>query len=167
MKTVFAHGTHTDEGISAEMHIDPNDLPAVGQEAKFFFTFIDASGQFQLQQCDCTITLTKDGNEIDSQPAQVADSSFAALGSFPLYTKTFTEPGTYNLEFNGTPKNGSVFQPFELQYDVYIQDDNQHHATDRHTFAGEHLGHILIFGGGLIAAIVLLMRNYIQKRKPN
>lgn len=165
MKKALAHETHTDANVSAQMHIDPNDRPAVGQEAKFYFTFKDSSGQFQLQQCDCKITLLKDDVEIETQPVQISDSAFASLGSSPLYTKTFTEPGEYELELTGTPKNGAVFQPFELHYDVQTQPASSHHMGDKHIFASEHIGHILIFGGGLVAAIILLVRNYLQNRK--
>ena len=165
MKRALAHGTLTDEGISAVMHIDPNDRPLIGHEAKFYFTFQDPAGQFQLQQCDCTITVLKNDVEIDKQPVQLSDSAFASLGSTPLYTRTFTEEGTYELELTGTPKNGAVFQPFELHYDVQTQDAPQHQMADTHSFATEHIGHILIFGGGLVAAIILLVRNYLQNRK--
>lgn len=165
MKRVFAHGELTDEGINAEMHIDPNDNPIVGEEARFYFTFIDPSGQFELKRCDCTVVLLKDETELDRQPVLFTESEFASLGSFPLYTKTFSESGTYELELIGSPKDGAVFQPFQLHYDVHTQNDVS--DSGYHALFEGHLAHILIFGGGLVAAVILLVRNYYQNRKNN
>jgi hypothetical protein len=164
MKRALAHETHSSEGITAQLHIDPNDHPIVGQEAKFYFSFQDPEGNFHLDQCDCTITLLKDSVEIDKQPVNISDSAFATLGSTPVYSHTFAEPGTYELELTGNPKNGAIFRPFELDYDIQTQAGTASMA-DHHTFAGEHIGHILIFGGGFLIAIIILVRNYFQNRK--
>lgn len=169
MKRASAHSAITDEGINATLHIDPNDHPVTGVEAKFYFTFQDPSGQFNLQQCDCKIVLLKDEQEIERQPVSVSDSTFALLGSTPLFTKTFSESGEYELLLSGAPKNGGVFQSFDLDFDFQIHQshDSVMQTTDHHSFATEHIGHIVIFSVGLVAAIFLLVRNYYKNRKQN
>lgn len=165
LKKTQAHAAESDAGIEATMHIDPADHPIAGKEANFFFTFQDPAGSFEIRRCDCVITLLKDEQEIDRQPAKSTDTAFSSLGSQPLYTKTFDAAGNYELHFSGNPINGATFLPFELDYDVSVVESGMS-GTEHHAMApSQHIGHILIFGGGLVAAIILLVRNYYQNRK--
>ncbi len=163
MKTALAHQNNVDAGISATLHIDPADQPLVGKEAKFYFVFQDESGTFDIRQCDCSITLSKDGKQVEEHNVQLEDPSFAALGDQPLLTKTFSDEGVYDVQLIGKPKDGAVFSTFTLNYHVQVGGNSfsllQHHLVT------EHLGHIIIFGGGFIAAIALLVRNHLENRK--
>jgi hypothetical protein len=170
MKTYFinsaqAHAKETADQIAATLHIDPADHPIVNKEANFYFTFSDPSNTFALKNCDCSITVLKDTREIDKQSVKSSDGVLSSFGSQPLYTKTFSEVGQYNLHFNAAPKNGAQFKPFQLNYDVEVV-SNGMSGTDHHAMAtNQHFGHIIIFGGGLLAAIVLFIRNYKQENK--
>lgn len=166
MKIVQAHETESDAGISALLHIDPNDQPVVGKEAKLFFTFTDASGKFEIQRCDCVITLFQNDTQVDQRIVDVANTAFASVGSYPLYTRTFADAGVYKVELVGKPKDGATFGEFSLHYDVRVEEPGAMGTmeADHHTMMQQHLGHIIIFGVGLAAAIGLLIRNYYQTR---
>ena len=146
-----AHGAEADAKIEATMRIDPDGHPIVGKEANFYFTFQDPNGNFEIKRCDCVIILLKDEQEIDRQLPKFTDTAFSALGTQPLYSKVFDAAGDYELQFVGSPKDGAIFEPFELHYDVEV--------------TSQYIDHILIFGGVLVVAIILLARNYLQNRR--
>ena len=166
MKIVHAHEAESSNNISALLHIDPNDAPVIHKEAKFFFTFEqNDSGNFDITKCNCTITLLKGEEQLDMQPVlAVDDSSFTSVGSRPLYIRTFTDPGDYKIVLAGSPKDDASFESFTLDYKIQVFESGNA-VSGVHSMAHQHLGHIIIFGGGLIAALILLVRNYYQKRK--
>jgi hypothetical protein len=169
MKKVLAHASRgsTDTGISATLHIDPNDQPVTGRPAQFFFTFQDTAGTFEINQCDCVVTIKKNEEQFDQQPVTKNDTVVSSFGSQPLYVNTFEESGEYELTLNGSPKDGATFSPFALEYKFHVGGQG-HVVSDHHaSMAQEHLGHIIIFGGGLAVAITLLVRNYLKNRKQN
>ncbi len=165
MKQALAHSTDGNEGITAQLHIDPVDNITAGQEAKFYFIFQDPNGTFEIGRCDCVIVLTKDEVEQDRQPIQLQNSAYASFGTYPLYIKTIPDPGMYELHLEGAPKDGATFPPFELNFDVHVAEANGITDTHHHSFAQDHFGHIVIFGGGFLAAIILLFQNYLKNRK--
>lgn len=120
MKQVFAHGNHEDTGITAQLQIDPSEKIVAGTESKFFFVFQDSEGLFEVNRCDCEIVLLKDDVEQDRQLVMTETNSFASFGSYPLYSKTISEPGNYVLHLEGAPKDGAIFKPFELHFDVQV-----------------------------------------------
>ncbi len=165
MKQALAHTTDTNEGITAQLQVEPAGHPVAGNETKFFFTFQDPEGTFEIGRCDCVIVLAKDGVEQDRQPIQLQDPVFASFGSQPLYIKIFSDSGMYEFYLEGAPKDGATFHPFELRFDVHVAEASGHTGTHHHSFAQDHLGHIVIFGSGFIIAIILLVRNFLQNRK--
>jgi hypothetical protein len=165
MKTVFAHESESSEGISAIMHIDPNDQPVINSPAQFYFTFQDPAGSFEISHCDCTIILLKDGIELDRQPVAQPNSTFSSLSSYPLYTRTFDQSGNYELELIGSPKDNTAFHPFMLHFEVPVKDSGSTASGYHPMMANEHLGHILIFGGGFVIALAILLQGYWKNRK--
>ncbi len=169
MKKAFAHEHEgADGGIQATLHIDPIDHPIAGQEARFFFTFTDPDGKFQISKCNCEITLEKNGQELETKTVIVPEGKLAALGSYPLYTKTFSEAGDYELHLHGGPQPGVVFDEFDLHFDVPVAEAASailsHHIASA---GGFHSLHFIIFGGGLIAAIILLIQGFRKKKPAN
>lgn len=167
MKTVFAHEHEGAEGgIQATLHINPIDHPVVGQEARFFFTFTDPDGKFEISRCDCQITLEKNGAELETKQIEAPEGKFAALGNYPLYTKTFSEAGDYELHMHGGPKNGATFDTFDLHFDVPVTATAEAHENTamHHSTLTLHGAHFIIFGGGLIAAIVLFIYGIWEKK---
>ncbi len=179
MKYASAHETANDtSGITATMHIDPADHPVVGQEARFFFSFSDPDKLFQLNHCNCTIFLFK-GDELIDQHQIEAQSGFStSLTTAPLYIKTFAEPGDYSIHFTGQPKKGYNFDVFALHFDVPVAKAGEviasqpsahtEHVTQnswQHLLNYNHYGHTIIFGGGLIASIILFISGLLKKRK--
>lgn len=185
IKNASAHETESGGGtggISATMHIDPADHPVVGQEAKFFFSFSDPDKLFQLDHCNCTIFLFKDQDIIDKHEVVMPSGFAASLTTQPLFTKTFTEPGDYYIHFTGQPKKGFNFDVFALHFDVKVSEPGSpvpqaqaatqvHEHTEhvsaspwQHVLHYEHLSHAIIFGGGLIASIILFIHGVKQNR---
>jgi hypothetical protein len=165
MKHALAHEDESSGTISATMHIDPADHPIAGKEAHFYFTFNDTTGKFDLKHCNCSLTIYKGETQIDQQAANVPQGVLSSFGSQPLYTKIFAEAGDYELHFSGTPKDGADFEPFMLHYDVAVIPNGMSGAEHHAMAPSQHIGHIIIFGGGLVASIILLVRNYLQARK--
>jgi hypothetical protein len=162
MKTALAHEESTNAEISASLHIDPADQPLVGKEAKFYFHFEKENGSFDVQQCNCLISIFKDGTLVEEHKVKDVESV-----DQPLLRKTFSESGDYDLSLSGTPNGGAEFEPFDLKYQFHVgttPSTGLGHYLQHH-FVNEHFGHLLIFGGGFIAAIVLLVRNHIENRK--
>lgn len=165
MKTVFAHEHEGAEGgIQATLHIDPVDHPVIGQEARFFFTFTDPDGKFEISRCDCQVTLEKGGTELETKQLEVADSKFAALGGSPLYAKTFSEAGDYELHIHGGPKNGASFNSFDLHFNVPVANAASTMHEAHHSSFVLHAGHFIIFGGGLVVSIILLIYGFWEKK---
>lgn len=167
MKQVYAHASEANAGIEATMHVEPADHPIVNKESQFFFVFKDPAGTFEISRCDCSIKLLKDDQVIDQESVFPENTSFISLGSKPLFSKVFTEPGNYELELLGSPKDGAIFQPFTLHYNVVVGENPVSGPGHHVSMATEHIGHILIFGVGFVAALGLLIHNYMQNRKQN
>lgn len=168
MNTVFAHEHEGRDGsIQATMHIDPLDHPVVGQEARFFFSFTDSADKFKIDQCNCQVTLERGGVEIETK--------IVTATTGPLYAKTFAQAGDYELHLHGGPKNGATFEAFDLHFNVPVAQAQSHTATQgmapdpysAHPAGplGAHWLHLVIFGGGFVAAIIFLIRGFYQKKK--
>ena len=166
MKQAQAHSEEENSGITAVMHIGPTDHLTLGNKNSFFFEFNNATQKFSIQQCDCAITVLKDGKEFDKQAVLETSNPLGSLDSEPLYEKTFSDAGNYKLQLSGSPKDGAMFEPFVLSYDLSTE-TGSHDSTISHLSMSpsQHIGHILIFGGGFVAAVVLLIRNHFQNRK--
>lgn len=160
-----AHETADDHDIVATMHIDPNDKVIAGKEVKFYFILDDPKGKFDINHCNCVITISKDGQQIDQQQAKVSTGFFASLTTQPLYTKTFQEEGNYELELSGAPKDGVNFEEFTEHYDFRVAAPGTYSAPDFSLLTHNHGGHIFIFGGGLLASIILFIFGVREKRK--
>jgi hypothetical protein len=96
----LAHESGTDENVTAVLHIDPNDAPYVGHEAKFYLAFNGAD--FTVEQCNCTAKVMMGDKEIASQDFS-GSGSLASRTSQPILTTTFSQAGDYTLNFFGHP----------------------------------------------------------------
>lgn len=113
-----AHTLTTDGTIGATVHITPDDDPVVGQEAVFYFEIKDTTNQFNPTECNCIVSITKDGKQMYS--ASVFETTTTADFKTPSLTYIFPEKGMYRVSLVGKPDNAGSFQPFTLTYDIRI-----------------------------------------------
>lgn len=112
--TTSAHELKVDGDISAILHTDPDDNPIAGSPVSYIIFFSDSTGRFSLPKCNCTVAITKGGRLVAGNPLTISGNT-ASENHY-----TFAEPGTYSLDFTGTPKTPGAFQPFKLDYTVRV-----------------------------------------------
>ena len=105
-----AHALRTDGQIAGVLHTEPDDQPLSNTPTVYVLYISDSSGRFSLAKCRCTLTITRNGHTIATQPLRLGTQQTPG-GSF-----TFPTPGAYQLIFNGTPLAAHAFQPFTLDY---------------------------------------------------
>ena len=108
----YAHFLATSGDIGAVLHMDPNDDPIANQPTAFYVEVKQRANQFDPQNCSCTVTLSKGGETVLSQP-------FSANFSF-----VFPERNVYHLAVMGKPLTGTPYAPFTLQWDVRVDRSN-------------------------------------------
>ena len=112
--TASAHVLKTDGAIGAILHIQPDDNPTAGKPVSYTLSFNNGAGGFRLSDCNCAVTVLKNGKMIGTK------SLAAASGSLSTNTYTFPQAGVYTLRVSGTPKGDGGFQPFTFSYDVRV-----------------------------------------------
>jgi hypothetical protein len=166
---VLAHEVETDHNLSALMHIEPNDHPVVGQEAKFFFTFKGDHEKFDQADCSCTFAIFKAGKNVWSGPAYVDHQDQSLLVDGPAFRFVFPEAGQYKVDLIGQPKSGANFTSFTLSYEVEVSEDQKtenHHGDANHKgLWSQHGFHIVIFGGVFIFLVIYLIYDYRKTGK--
>lgn len=169
IQTAYAHeageATGEDHDLVATMHIDPNDQPVAGKEAKFYFTLDDPKGRFDINHCDCVITISKDGQQIDQQQISLPNGFASSLTTQPLYIQTFQTAGDYQLTLTGNPKDGVDFEEFAEHYDFKVAAPGSTTPVEHSVLTHGHNAHIIIFGGGLVACIILFIHGLLKNRK--
>ncbi|HVV66955.1 MAG TPA: hypothetical protein VHB72_02695 [Candidatus Saccharimonadales bacterium] len=109
-----AHVLKVDGSIGAVLHINPDDNPTTDGPTDYIMSFDDDNGQFSLPKCDCTVSIINNGQTIATEPL-VNSSNEVSENHY-----TFTEPGVYDMQFTGKPKQSGGFQPFTLNYEVRV-----------------------------------------------
>lgn len=119
----YAHVLEKDGTIGAVVHITPDDDPIVGEQSSFFFEFKDTTDKFKPQDCDCVVTILKNGQEIYRQ-SLFQDNSNPTLSN-ASFTYIFSEKNIYTVLIQGKPNTQNAFQPFTLSYDLRISREKQ------------------------------------------
>jgi hypothetical protein len=112
-----AHVLKQDNGISAVLHIPPEDNPEAGQVTDFDLSFGDASNAFSLPDCRCQVTVKNSNGKTLYQtvpkPAQQGDTLDSVVHfNFPTI-------GVYNLTVSGSAIHGN-FKTFQLDYLIRV-----------------------------------------------
>lgn len=111
---VSAHQLETDGTIGAVLHVDPSDDPIATKPSAFYFEFQDRDGKFQIANCLCTVVVSENGKQLDSE--QLAASSLTTSS----FTYAFPEKGVYEVQVIGVPQPADAFQPFSLKYSIRV-----------------------------------------------
>ncbi len=109
-----AHVLKVDGDIGAVLHINPDDSPTTGDDTDYILSFDDATGRFNLDNCNCTVAFIADGKTVDTKPLAVSGRTVSENHY------TFTQPAVYTLRFTGAPKTADAFQSFSLDYPVRV-----------------------------------------------
>jgi len=108
--SVSAHTLKADGTISAVLHFQPDDDPMSNKPSEYILFLNDSTKRFSLGDCDCTISIKKDGKTISTSPMQL--NAQGVIGG----SITFAEAGAYEVIFEGSPHKKDAFQPFTLKY---------------------------------------------------
>ncbi len=114
---VFAHVLKYDGSIGAVLHVNPEDDPIAGEISNFFFEFKDKNNKFLPENCDCKITILKEGQEVLSR--NLFENNFSPSLDNISFSYTFPALGIYTLNIDGKSKDGS-FNDFSLKYDIRV-----------------------------------------------
>jgi hypothetical protein len=143
---VMAHFVKSDSEIGAVLHVDPGDDPKAGEESNIIFEFKDLNNKFNLTNCDCSIVIYKEGQEIFSERlAPVApDQNLSSVTSF-----VFPEKNVYKIKVNGK-SNENLYPEFMLEYDVRVaKEASVNEEPSRKAFSSS----IFFLGGGIVIAL--------------
>lgn len=164
-----AHVVKTDGEITASLHIDPADNPIAGDSASLIFLFDDETNRFRTTICDCRVTISSAENPEE----KLFDRMLPRTG---VLSFTFPSKGIYTVTLDGTPKQGFTFQNIHTSFDIRVDRDAAETQSEsiqqtfrsilqsllgEHTshFIMLHLFHLIIFGIGIIACTIVIVRD--------
>lgn len=164
--SVSAHETKTIGSLSVLLHMEPQDSPVVGEEAKLYFAFTDANEKFNLAQCECVFEITKGKNTLNRNTLMSADALFGlnvALANF-----TFPNKGIYMVSLEGSARDGS-FESFAISYGVRIERENTEESPVDPLVQswGRNftLAHLIYGAGGIFALIIIIIGFYPKSKR--
>lgn len=105
----YAHFLETNGKVGATIHIDPDDDPIVGQPATIYFDIKNKSNTFKLSECNCKVTILKDGRWAFYHPLTELSVSY-----------TFPAKGTYTIKLSGTPYDEDAYEPFTMSQTIKV-----------------------------------------------
>lgn len=118
-----AHETEIHKDVGATIHIEPNDAPRAGETALTWFALTQKGGKvIPLNECNCKLSIysqsPKENKPLQQPPLKaVAQERYKGIPGAEI---TFPAAGAYQLQLQGSPKNGGKFSPFELKFDVNV-----------------------------------------------
>jgi hypothetical protein len=182
-----AHVLKVDGQIGALLHTDPDDAPLVGTPTAFYLQFKDSAAPLMLQD-DYALDVTVSNST--GATAEILPVGWSYVGTGELdFSYTFPEKGSYTLNVLGVPKKQG-FSTFALHYDILAGADNPDHDSDIAAFNAfgastspaavattaatstpgfflEHIEHLVLFGGAILLALILILRDlYLRRKKP-
>jgi hypothetical protein len=112
---VSAHVQASNDGVSAVMHILPEDDPTAAEVTYIQFTFGGSSRTFDVAGCACELVVRSGGREVSATPVEPIDATSPA-GHVVV---TFPREGIYDLDLRGfTDKSAKA--RFNLKYVVRV-----------------------------------------------
>lgn len=152
---VSAHMLATNGSIGGILHMNPEDDPIIGQQARLFFEFKDRNGKFDPKNCSCTFAIVENGKEIYSQDLFQNSTNPSLDNASIVYT--FPEKNVYTIKVSGKPYSNNSFSPFTLSWEIRVtreasQSNTQNSGTKTMLLIGI-ASIISIFVVGIIAFI--------------
>jgi hypothetical protein len=116
-----AHFLATDNGIGGIIHIDPDDNPVVGVQSNIFIDLKDQKNRLQAGNCECTVKILKNDQEIASYPVSIVKGSDGSL--FVSTGYLFAEKAVYIIRLDGKSTQ-NVFEDFRLNFDFNVEKES-------------------------------------------
>lgn len=110
--TAHAHVLESDNGISAVLHIPPEDSPVAGEETTFKLTFSSTGPDFDINRYLVKATLSS----ADFEPIAITMTTEVNSPTEASAVLTVPKPGGYILQVEGAPLHGR--KPFGLEFNV-------------------------------------------------
>lgn len=107
-----AHTIKTDKSVGVIIHIEPHDKPRAREQSTLYVEFSKKDGHFDLSDCSCTATITKDNQTI--QTTTMTQSESNTISKTPV---VFPEAGLYVITISGI---GPEMHEFEFVFDTKI-----------------------------------------------
>jgi hypothetical protein len=151
--TAQAHVLESDGGVSAVLHMPPDDAPDAGKNTAVNLAFASDDPDFDISDYRIQITLQRNDTILQTTTMQPDDGSTrdgAAVVTFP-------EPGAYRLQAQGTPLQAG--KRFTLSYSVRAVSSDGRALSDI-TQAGTDFWIISL---GSLVLLVLIARYNIRR----
>ena len=117
-KDITAHSSDVKEGITVLMHAEPEDRPLANKPTILHFQIEDASHEFEIKNCNCMVTIYKDGQKLLEKRAYEPTDKKSIYSA--LATVTFGKEGNYKVSLEGKPKDSEMFHPFTARFDLEV-----------------------------------------------
>ena len=161
-QSVSAHVLLTSGSIGTTLHISPDDDPAVGTPANFYFEFKDKENKFNPSDCICKIQILKNDTELHTE--DLFTTSLTNDINAPAFQFTFPEKNVYTIKIKGTPKTPESFQDFEINHTLRITREQSSNQPTTANSSGIHFFHYLT---AAIAVVVFAIILFLDRRGRN
>ena len=157
----FTHILKVDRSIGINLHINPDDDPIAGQNATFFPDLRDKDNKFDINDCQCSVKITKN-DELQFSKFLNNDQS-SNSNNLPVFNYTFPDKGVYSIEFTGKSYSGN-FQDFNIVFDTRIERQPTNSALPIDLHSHTSLAEYLIFAGGFIFILGVAIFQKIRQK---
>lgn len=147
-----AHVLRTDNGVSAEMHIPPDDKPVAGRPTTIQFVFSGTDFDFDVHACGCTLTVSGGTAGLRTVPIR----TFQGDSSSSRAIVTFPAAGVYGLSVRGRSEAGT----FQLDYDTRVGADPA--AAQANAARAKRINVLML---GIVGAVLLAMAAYYATKR--
>jgi hypothetical protein len=110
--------TQTDQGFTGTLQLNPTK-PRSQQHVTLTFTINDQFHKFQINKCDCEVTIAVPGKLPYTQkittPAAATGGLYSVMVPF-----VFPRGGSYEISFAGHPTTPNAFNQFNLTWHLQI-----------------------------------------------
>ncbi len=150
----FAHELEQNNGISAVLHIQPDDNPIAGRKTILNISYGDSAKKFTLENCDCKISLVRNEKVLTTVKATPAHLHSTLESSAEI---VFPSPGEYEIRASGR-SNNNTFPDFEIEFPVKISKN-----IKKDTINDGYK--VLIFAAGTLLIVIFAAFTYIKNGK--
>lgn len=158
-----AHVVKSDGQITALLHVNPYDEPFTGRPANLVFSVTDASSRFAAADCDCHLTVERDGHRLTDQTLAAKTSEYGPRAFVVPYT--FGASAVYTIRLAGRPR-AAPFQAFALSYIVRVGPPPTSGAAGLNPYVAGFVVLMVIAAAGLAVAGVQLSRQPRSAKQP-
>jgi hypothetical protein len=150
-----AHVLKQNNGMSAELHIPPEDQPQAGQPTELDISFSNAANTFSLANCTCSLAITEKGQTILTTKLQ----PYVSQAVFNAKTVVrFPGADNYTVIVSGSPKTAGLgFSAFRIEYPVKVA------ANPTQPAAAHHTAVLAVIGSALLIILVSLGYQVVRR----